>query len=327
VSPSSIVWTRQIPCAYAPGMYWPPGYVARPARHEDVVQIAGLFAAADRAEGAPPWATPEDIAEDFRRPRMDLAANVRCVQKGAETVAYAEVWARNDENSEIDLFCLVHPNHVGRGLGRACLNFCEERAREISAGAALFNYTSRADDMGRDLLERTGYEHVRSFWHMEIDLSQAPPLRDPPVGLAIRALDPSRDARALHSVMEESFSEHWGWSPTSFEDWWGPYESRADFDPDLTLVAHQGEHMVGACINGVAPDRGWVRDLGVRKPWRGRGIAQVLLLMTFRLFLERGFAKVALGVDSENTTNATGLYERVGMRVYREFLAYRKELG
>lgn len=49
--------------------------------------------------------------------------------------------------------------------------------------------------------------------------------------------------------------------------------------------------------------------------------------MTFRLFLERGFAKVALGVDSENTTNATGLYERVGMRVYREFLAYRKELG
>jgi mycothiol synthase len=309
-------------------MYWPPGYMARPARHEDVSQIAGLFAAADRAEGVPPWATPEDISEDFRRPRMHLAANVRCIQKGGdEIVAYAEVWPRDDENSEIDLFCLVHPNHVGRGLGRACLDFCEDRAREISADAALFNYTSRADDRGRDLLERTGYEQVRSFWHMEIDLSQAPPPLDPPVGIAMRTLDPSRDARALHSVMQESFSEHWGWSPTSFEEWWEPYESRADFDPDLTLVAHQGEHMVGACINGVAPDRGWVRDLGVLKPWRGRGIAQVLLLMTFHLFLERGFAKIGLGVDSENTTNATRLYERVGMRVYREFLAYRKEPG
>lgn len=308
-------------------MDWPDGYSARPALREDVARIAGLLAAADRAEGAPPWATPEDIAEDFRRPRMDLAANVRCVQKGEETVAYAEVWPRDDESSEIDVFCLVHPNHRGRGLGRACRDFCEGRSREMSARAALFNYTSRADDRGRDLLERAGYEHVRTFWHMEIDLSQAPPLRDPPAGIAIRALDPAHDARELHSVMEESFSEHWGWSPTSFDDWWGPYESRADFDPALSLVAHEGEQMVGACINGVAPDRGWVRDLGVLKPWRGRGIAQMLLLVTFRLFLERGFATVGLGVDSENKTNATRLYERVGMHVYREFLAYRKELG
>ena len=257
---------------------------------------------------------------------MDLGANVRCFQSGSELVAYAEVWPRDDENTELDLFCAVHPDHLGRGLGRACLDFCETRAREISTKTTLYNYTRRVDDRGRDLLERAGYEHVRSFWHMEIELSQTPALQPPPPGIVIRALEPARDARDLHAVVEESFSEHWGWSPTSFDDWWEPFQSRADFDPALTLVALEGERMVGACINGVALDRGWVRDLGVLKPWRGRGIAQALLVMTFRLFLERGFAKVGLGVDSENTTNATRLYERVGMRVYREFLAYRKKL-
>jgi mycothiol synthase len=55
--------------------------------------------------------------------------------------------------------------------------------------------------------------------------------------------------------------------------------------------------------------------VGVRRPWRRRGIAEALLLQSFHLFYERGFQQVGLGVDSASLTGATRLYEKAGMQV------------
>ena len=47
-------------------------------------------------------------------------------------------------------------------------------------------------------------------------------------------------------------------------------------------------------------------------PWRGRGLGAALLLHSFGEFRRAGATRVGLGVDSENATGATQLYERVG---------------
>jgi ribosomal protein S18 acetylase RimI-like enzyme len=60
---------------------------------------------------------------------------------------------------------------------------------------------------------------------------------------------------------------------------------------------------------------GWVRSLGVRRPWRRRGLGLALLLASFGAFWERGTRTIGLGVDGENTTGAVRLYEKAGMRV------------
>jgi mycothiol synthase len=65
------------------------------------------------------------------------------------------------------------------------------------------------------------------------------------------------------------------------------------------------------------PTYGWVGILGVRPPWRRRGIALALLLHSFAVFRERGCTRVGLGVDAESTTGALELYERAGMHVHR----------
>ena len=44
------------------------------------------------------------------------------------------------------------------------------------------------------------------------------------------------------------------------------------------------------------------------------------------MFFERGMARVTLGVDAENPTGATHLYERVGMHVEQENVVFEKEL-
>jgi GNAT superfamily N-acetyltransferase len=69
-----------------------------------------------------------------------------------------------------------------------------------------------------------------------------------------------------------------------------------------------------------------VNWLGVRRPWRRRGLALALLHHTFGECYRRGLQKVALGVDASSLTGATRLYEKAGMHVFRQWNTYQKEL-
>ena len=84
---------------------------------------------------------------------------------------------------------------------------------------------------------------------------------------------------------------------------------------------------MGALTASVAGDRGWVDELGVLAPCRGRGIARALLLRSFVTFARRGCLQVLLNVDAENPTGATKLYERVGMRVVNQWDLWERSLG
>jgi ribosomal protein S18 acetylase RimI-like enzyme len=53
--------------------------------------------------------------------------------------------------------------------------------------------------------------------------------------------------------------------------------------------------------------------LGVLKPYRGRGLAQLLLRRAFVHYRDLGRAATLLSVDASNETGAVALYERVGM--------------
>jgi ribosomal protein S18 acetylase RimI-like enzyme len=72
---------------------------------------------------------------------------------------------------------------------------------------------------------------------------------------------------------------------------------------------------------------GWVRGLGVRRGWRGRGLGLALLQHTFGAFYARGRSTVGLGVDAQSPTGATRLYQRAGMRVTEEYETYQKILS
>jgi mycothiol synthase len=66
--------------------------------------------------------------------------------------------------------------------------------------------------------------------------------------------------------------------------------------------------------------------LGVRRPWRRRGLGLALLRSAFGGFYRRGTRKVALAADSQSLTGATRPYERAGMHLERLYSVYRKEL-
>ena len=89
-----------------------------------------------------------------------------------------------------------------------------------------------------------------------------------------------------------------------------------------------GDELAAASVNYAKrlDDWGFVATLGFRPPWRRRGLGLALLHESFRRFANRGETTAALGVDSENLTGATRLYERAGMRVLWRADVWRKEL-
>ena len=163
---------------------------------------------------------------------------------------------------------------------------------------------------------------------MRIELEGAPTVPEWPDGIDARPLEPGQD-RAVFGALEAAFADHWDWTSSSFEEWRHHMTGSEGFDPSLWLIARDGDEIAGACVCRYAPGEaalGWVRQLGVRPPWRRRGLGMALLVAAFGLFRDHGATEVGLGVDGENTTGAVGLYERAGMHVHHRLDTYEKEL-
>ena len=97
-------------------------------------------------------------------------------------------------------------------------------------------------------------------------------------------------------------------------------------DSALWAIAWDGDQIAGFSLNRFRMGIGWVGTLGVRRPWRKKGLGLALLQYSFGEFYKRGNPTVGLGVDASNPTGATRLYQRAGMHVASEFLMYEKEL-
>jgi ribosomal protein S18 acetylase RimI-like enzyme len=222
---------------------------------------------------------------------------------------------------------IVHRERRGRGLGSELVDRSEERLRALGVGR-IHAVTLAPDVAAEPLLTGRGYREVRRFWEMTIELGDDPP-PDPrlPEGLRIEPFSPEV-ARAFHGALEEAFAEHWEHQPTPYERWWERQVAKPDHDPSLWFLVRDGAEVAAATRND--PERsggGWIGAIGVRPAWRGQGLAKALLLHSFGEFHRRGQRRVGLGVDSENTTGATRLYESVGMVVDSEQVVWEKELA
>ncbi len=124
----------------------------------------------------------------------------------------------------------------------------------------------------------------------------------------------------------EAFADLGNGRQQSFEEWERWAIKREGFDPSLWFMVVGGEQISGVVLGYIYPDLGWVRQLAVRRPWRGKGCGLNLLYHAFGVFYRRGLRRVGLVVDSENATGATRLYERAGMHIAQQLDTYQKVL-
>ena len=245
------------------------------------------------------------------------------VEANGEPVAIAMFMDRDPDRA----ICVaaVDPRHGGRGISTELLVRAEQRARErgtprLQAG------TIAENEPAIRLFDNLGFREVRHFYRMRLDFERPPEPPDWPPGLAVSTFR-REDARDFKATLDEAFAEEWGHHAMSFEEWLERRVEAPEADHSLWFLAREGDETAGV-LRGEANKHGggFVAALGVRRQWRRRGLGLALLRHAFREFHRRGFPHVSLGVDAENPTGATRLYERAGMRVEKEDVVFEKEL-
>lgn len=319
----------------------PQGYAVRSATMSDLEGTVSLFnlCALDLTGEAPHNVDGQRV--EWQTPEFDLDRDTRVVlDPRGRLVGYAEVWDLEEPHVRVHSWGRVHPEHRGLGIGSTLLEWEEERARRAIAAApegtrvTLNHGALEKDGRTRELLERRGFQLVRYFRRMVIEMDSPPPTPRWPDGVAVRAFDPEGDLDATVRAVRDTFSDHWGHVDSPFEEelrfWRHWIAEDRDFDPAVWFLAVAEGEIVGACLGWPVrhedPELGWIDILGVTRPWRKRGLALALLHHAFGVFYGRGKRKVGLVVDAASLTGATRLYERAGMEPVRESVAYEKEL-
>lgn len=287
----------------------------RPATRDDFPAIAEVFNAADEAVlGRPALIDVHEV--DGWLSTIALDTNTWLFEEDSALVAAGFAQIHGEKGV---LAGAVRPDKRGRGYGSTVVSLAEQRLAEEGA-PRLHGWTLAGDELASELFRLRGFTEVRRFWDMEIDLGDEPPA-EPPVAVDSFAPD---EGRAFHAALEEAFVDHWEPHPEPFESWWGRQVGRSNFDPTLWFVIRDGDEIAAIARNEIRGSGGYVGTLGVRRPWRGRGYAKALLHHSFGEFHRRGLRRVTLGVDAENPTGATRLYESVGMHAAREDIVWEK---
>lgn len=269
----------------------------------DAEAIAALLAECGAAYGnLPPDA--DEVRSWFAFPEL-AAEDFRVFDDGGRLVAYADLMLRPGSDA-----AWLDPRVSPGGRLDDVLAWAEARAAE--KGARLLRAGSPQTADPGPLRER-GYTLIRHFFEMAIRVDDEPPPPVWPDGVEVRPARPGEEER-VHAADEEAFADHWEFEPRPFESWLAGWQARG-WDPSLWHLAVAGGEIAGVCLCSTRGGAGWVGDLAVRRPWRRRGLGAALLLHAFRDFRARGFERVGLDVDGENTTGAVRLYERVGMHV------------
>ncbi|MGD2077880.1 MAG: GNAT family N-acetyltransferase [Chloroflexota bacterium] len=313
-------------------------FTFRPAMMEDLEEAVDLFNLCSMHKIGKPGVTFSEVRAEWLLPDFDLETSTRvaCAPDG-RLIGYIEVWDGEALPVDIWVWGRVHPDYEGLGIGTALMDWAEERARQAVAKVpdelqVIMRSGSIAGyEPAETLLEDRGMTLIRSFYTMVLELDQEPPRAKWPLGITVRPTKGLDEARKVFRAVDDAFRDHWGYVEQPFEQeferWFHFMKNDEHFDPNLWFLAMDGDEIAGVslCTRQSREDKnmGWIRVLGVRRPWRRQGLGLALLHHSFSEFQRLGKARVGLGVDASSLTGATRLYEKAGMKPVRQFDSYR----
>ncbi len=313
----------------------------RPAGTDGLEAWAALIARTAAVE-QPVWFERRPDLELILESRKNPAAGNSVLGFDDQGVAraYARITKNRDGDKAIGAGC-VDPEWQGTGIGSGLLGWLETRTRQRFAedGVSpsrprLRLYMEQQHTHHAALFEDSGYRIVRYFNEMHRPLDAGFPEVQLAEGLELVDFGPElhEPVRLAHN---EAFRDHWGSEPRD-EEGWGFVVNDPLARPDLSAVVVErasgrvAGYQIASHDADSAASRGFSEGytdlLGVRREFRGRGIAQALLVDAMQRFAAAGLDTASLDVDSENPTGALALYTKMGYRVVNRSMAWDKDL-
>ncbi len=321
-----------------------PGYSFRIVRKEDLPAVHQMMERVAAVDNTGFVDTLEDMTNQLNDPWCDPEKDyLLALTSSGQVAGTGRVYINPNPRRERNAFLGgdIHPDHRGRSLGNLILTWMEAHARQRlleyppnlprSLRTSCHDYLS--DRIA--LYERHGFSPIRNMYRMRRDLSQPIPEEYLPAGMTLCNYRPDLDRELLDAV-NESFSDHWSFEPNSYEDWQMFLIHSTAFRPALSYLALDSEgntiQVAGFSLNFIREEdnrrqgitEGIITELGTRRAWRKRGIASALVCASMRAFKKAGLDYAALGVDTENTTGALQLYERLGFKPIKRSIIFAK---
>lgn len=321
-----------LPDAAATGLQW------RAATEADVDNWAALIRRTAEVE-KPVWYEKEpDLLQILQSSKNDPALDTALGFDGGVLRAYGRV-TKNPDGDKAFAFGCVDPEWQRRGIGTAILSWQEARARQRFADDGqpeprLRLYMEEKAEHQAGLFASRGYEVVRWFNEMHRPLENNLPEVELQPGLELVTLEPGLH-EAVRLAHNAAFQDHWGSEPRDEEAWRFTMEDplhRQDLST-VVLDTASGEvagYQIATFDPVAAAERGFKEGytdlLGVRREYRGRGIASSLLADAMHRFVAAGMDVASLDVDSENPTGALALYVKMGYKAVNRSMAWDKVL-
>lgn len=294
----------------------------------DAEAVCRLVAACDTEDLGAPDVVLDDILDMWSS--FDLENNVWVAEKEDQTlIGYAFL----EEDSEEKLFSYgcVLPAERGRGVGAALLAAIEIRAVELRDHSGI---TKRLQGMiptlcegAVRLFEQRKFAPVRYFKRLELRLDAEPTVIQPPAGITVQPFRKGRDERAVYDAYVESFADHWDFAAPAFERWVEKTELPTFNEQWWLIAADDNGTVAGLALGRMREDLLYIEQIGVRREFRGRGLALALLQQMFHSSYHAGQTLVALGVDAANPSGAYRLYEKAGMKPAYEISIFEKTIS
>jgi GNAT superfamily N-acetyltransferase len=291
-------------------------FTVRPATAEDAPLICALLNEIDTIETGGPDTELHDVETDLAHPEVDLREDSWLAFQDGRLVAYALVWDESGgERVNTDHYVLPGHEAAAEHLFALAERRAAERARANGASRAVLHlHLNATPTTDLDMLARRGWGRVRRYHVMTRALSDADrAVPEPPAGLVLRDCADEADRRRAHALIQETFSEHFDHQPRTYEQWLDDIGG-ARVDWSLVWIASVGAD--DAAVLFSRNDRqtmAWIRNIGVRREHRGRGIAGYLLRYAFGTYAGLGRDTIGLGVDTLNKSGALRIYEAHGM--------------
>lgn len=269
----------------------------------------------------------ESLHEDYADPYKD----VLIVEVDGNVIGYNHTqWWTEEDGTWLYLHLgYLLPEWRGKGIGNTMLQHAEDHIRAIARehptnGKAMFGSSATSTEKEKTaLLLKEEYKTVWTLAEFEFtDFNNLPKI-SLPEGFILKPVK-KEHLKKIYQANDEIYAGMWGHTPASEE---GFQEFIKDIDHTLWQVAWDGEQIAGFVLSKIQNGRGEVVEVSVRKPWRRKGLAYVLLVKSLQEFHRRNISIVRLHTDAEGKAGAKQLYEKTGFRHLKDSIRYRKPLN
>jgi GNAT superfamily N-acetyltransferase len=207
----------------------------------------------------------------------------------------------------VTVFLTVLHESRGRGAGTALYRSISDWARERSLDT-LEAMVSDDDTDSLAFAERRGFVEDRHERGLALRLAEIePPAVEPPDGVAIATWAERPElTRGMYEVSLEAYPDVPGFENDeleSFEDWLAHDMQGATAKSESTFVALEGDEVVGYAklsSRTVQPEVAHHDITGVKRAWRGRGIARALKARQIAWAKANGLEELRTRNDARN---------------------------